>query len=113
MFTKRFLTMLSTQDQSLVVQSRLNDLQNALSTAVSTTDRRKLKRSIRYLETKAVEHGLLEDVTHKALWWQCSKGHEWEATLDERTRFGQSCPVCEEENKSKTHGLAAEGANRQ
>ena len=31
--------------------------------------------------------------THKSIWWQCSQGHEWEATVASRTS-GQGCPVC-------------------
>ena len=31
--------------------------------------------------------------TAMKVWWQCSKGHEWEATINNRAR-GQSCPFC-------------------
>ncbi|TKH02832.1 hypothetical protein FC678_25665 [Peribacillus simplex] len=24
--------------------------------------------------------------TYKKLWWKCSKGHEWESTIDSRNR---------------------------
>ena len=27
------------------------------------------------------------------VWWKCSKGHEWEATIDSRNR-GAGCPYC-------------------
>lgn len=27
-------------------------------------------------------------------WWRCSAGHEWEATLSNRSRAGTGCPVC-------------------
>ena len=32
----------------------------------------------------------------KKVWWKCNKGddHEWEATLSNRTRGGDGCPVC-------------------
>lgn len=31
----------------------------------------------------------------KRVWWQCSKGHEWEAPLSRRVRTGGAgCPVC-------------------
>ena len=36
------------------------------------------------------------DVTfssHKKVWWLCSKGHEWQTTVDHRSR-GQGCPYC-------------------
>ena len=28
------------------------------------------------------------------VWWQCEKGHEWQATIYSRTRYGGRCPVC-------------------
>ena len=31
--------------------------------------------------------------THKKVWWKCGKGHEWEATIESRTRCA-GCPVC-------------------
>ena len=31
--------------------------------------------------------------SHKKVWWKCSKGHEWEATIYVRTS-GSNCPVC-------------------
>lgn len=32
--------------------------------------------------------------SRKAVWWQCSKGHEWKAIVYSRTRGGCCCPVC-------------------
>ena len=29
----------------------------------------------------------------KKVWWQCSKGHEWQATVSDRNR-GRGCPYC-------------------
>jgi len=29
----------------------------------------------------------------KKVWWQCEKGHEWEATVDKRSH-GRGCPYC-------------------
>ena len=37
-----------------------------------------------------------EDVTansSKKVWWKCSKGHEWQATIKDRNR-GRGCPCC-------------------
>lgn len=28
------------------------------------------------------------------VWWRCSKGHRWEATIASRTNGGNGCPVC-------------------
>lgn len=38
-----------------------------------------------------------EDVvcgSSRKVWWQCSKGHEWEASISSRARGGTGCPVC-------------------
>ncbi len=32
----------------------------------------------------------------KKVWWKCSKGHEWEATISSRNR-GNGCPICAKE----------------
>ena len=37
------------------------------------------------------------DVTvgsNKKVWWSCEKGHEWEATVNNRTNAGSGCPFC-------------------
>ena len=37
------------------------------------------------------------DVTkgsNKKVWWQCEKGHEWEAFIANRAQKGQGCPFC-------------------
>jgi len=31
--------------------------------------------------------------SHKEVWWKCSKGHEWQATITNRT-IGRGCPYC-------------------
>ncbi len=31
--------------------------------------------------------------SHKRVWWICQKGHEWQATIDNRNK-GYSCPFC-------------------
>ncbi len=35
----------------------------------------------------------------KKVWWKCSKGHEWQATIDSRNR-GNGCPVCNSERNT-------------
>ena len=32
--------------------------------------------------------------SRKKVWWRCSKGHEWEASIVNRTRLGRGCPYC-------------------
>jgi hypothetical protein len=29
-----------------------------------------------------------------SVWWQCTRGHDWRATVDNRYRAGSGCPVC-------------------
>ena len=31
--------------------------------------------------------------SHKKVWWKCVRGHEWQATIDNRTK-GYGCPYC-------------------
>lgn len=39
--------------------------------------------------------------SRKKIWWQCEKGHEWQARARDRIQ-GQNCPVCS--NKQVLHG---------
>lgn len=32
--------------------------------------------------------------SQKSVWWQCSKGHEWESRIANRTGNGRGCPYC-------------------
>ena len=32
--------------------------------------------------------------SHKKIWWKCANGHEWEASVSNRTKNGSSCPYC-------------------
>ena len=32
--------------------------------------------------------------SEKKVWWQCSKGHEWEAAITNRVGQNQGCPIC-------------------
>jgi hypothetical protein len=43
--------------------------------------------------------------SHKRVWWQCSKGHEWSATIKDRAR-GRRCPYCLGKRASSGHNLA-------
>ena len=31
---------------------------------------------------------------NKKVWWKCSKGHEWQAIIENRTKDGNGCPYC-------------------
>lgn len=50
-----------------------------------------------------------EDVRPKSnrkIWWQCSKGHEWQAVLASRAA-GRGCPYCYGRYATKTNNLAS------
>ena len=32
--------------------------------------------------------------TRRKVWWQCERGHEWQASINSRTSGGCGCPVC-------------------
>ena len=36
----------------------------------------------------------------KRIWWQCEKGHEWEAVVSNRAN-GTNCPVCSKQNRKR------------
>jgi len=51
-----------------------------------------------------------EDVRPKSnrkVWWQCSKGHEWQASVSSRAS-GTGCPYCYGRYATKTNNLASE-----
>lgn len=49
-----------------------------------------------------------EDVTpgsSRAVWWQCSEGHEWKATIASRTSYSLGCAVCSGRRASSDSNL--------
>lgn len=44
--------------------------------------------------------------SHKKVWWICERGHEWEASVFNRTK-GRGCPACASLNKGKRRSEAA------
>ena len=44
--------------------------------------------------------------SHKKVWWVCNKGHEWLATIHNRTAAGTKCPYCS--NKKVLSGLRSQ-----
>lgn len=39
--------------------------------------------------------------SNKIVWWKCSKGHEWQASVNNRTKtLGSNCPICFGENQT-------------
>jgi hypothetical protein len=50
-----------------------------------------------------------KDVTpmsHKKVWWQCEKGHEWESIISNRSSKGRSCPYCSNQKACEDNCLA-------
>ncbi len=37
----------------------------------------------------------------KTIWWQCDKGHEWQARVTDRTHSDTGCPTCRKKLKKK------------
>ncbi len=44
--------------------------------------------------------------SNQKIWWQCSKGHEWQATVASRAA-GSGCPYCYGRYATKTNNLAS------
>jgi glutaredoxin len=44
----------------------------------------------------------------RAVWWRCSKGHEWESSPGYRTRTQTGCPFCSNRRVAKSNSLASE-----
>ena len=40
-----------------------------------------------------VEPSKITNGSHKKVWWRCTKGHEWEASVEHRNK-GRGCPYC-------------------
>ena len=37
--------------------------------------------------------------SNRRVLWKCSKGHEWDATIQQRTRMGNACPSCRKKKR--------------
>ena len=44
-------------------------------------------------KNKDINFNSLKTGSEKKIWWKCKNGHEWQASINHRTR-GQRCPVC-------------------
>ena len=43
---------------------------------------------------------------NKKVWWKCSKGHEWDSVIGNRTNGKQNCPYCSGKRVSSDNCLA-------
>lgn len=46
-----------------------------------------------YIKNGELKPNMILYGSHQKVWWICSKGHEWKAGIDSRTR-GSNCPIC-------------------
>ena len=46
-----------------------------------------------YDKNMPLTHKEITKGSNKKVWWKCEKGHEWEATINDKNR-GTRCPVC-------------------
>lgn len=67
-----------------IVKEGFNDLQTKFPNIASQWNYEKNKN----LNPTEVTYG-----SSKKVWWKCEKGHEWEATINNRT-MGKGCPKC-------------------
>ena len=45
--------------------------------------------------------------SNKKVWWKCERGHEWQATINNRNK-GVGCPICNSERKTSFPEYAIE-----
>lgn len=57
------------------------------------TLRKEIAKEWNYMKNEKQPYEYLEH-SGKKVWWKCQYGHEWEATIDSRTRNGNGCPFC-------------------
>jgi hypothetical protein len=41
-------------------------------------------------------------MSNKKVWWRCSNGHEWQATINNRSN-GRNCRQCSKENRKRSN----------
>ena len=56
-------------------------------------DNQELMSQWNYVKNKDLDPSLFTHGSSKKVWWVCSKGHEWEATIANRS-YGYNCPYC-------------------
>ena len=52
-----------------------------------------LIKQVHPTKNKSLDISSLSSGSNKKAWWICDKGHEWEATINNRTA-GKGCPYC-------------------
>lgn len=71
---------------------------NDLETWCRENDREYILEEWDSLQNEELSPDMVTWGSHKRIHWKCSKGHEWEAVIKERTRInGNLCPICRKE----------------
>jgi hypothetical protein len=64
-----------------------------------------LEKEWLYEKNKPLNPWLFTPGSHTKVWWVCKKGHEWKATIHNRTN-GTGCPFCDGKRVGKDNNLA-------
>lgn len=83
-------------------KSRTSRKQNQVNRVGSLYDLRPdIAQQWNYEKNHGVRPTEVTKGTNKKYWWICPKGHEWEATVNSRTRsMFANCPICNSESKT-------------
>jgi len=57
------------------------------------TKNSKLATEWNYNKNKALDPSDVTEFSSKKVWWKCSNGHEWQASVTSRS-YGSGCPIC-------------------
>jgi hypothetical protein len=65
----------------------------------------KLARQWHPTKNKWLKPSMVTQYSGKKVWWQCDKGHEWQAVVESRTFKNDGCPYCSGKRASKEYNL--------
>lgn len=54
----------------------------------------KLAKEWNYEKNKSLRPNQVKAGSNKIVWWKCTKGHEWQAKISNRSFLKRGCPVC-------------------
>ena len=56
-------------------------------------DNKNLMKEWNYEKNKEIKPNEISPYSHKKVWWICERGHEWQASISNRSK-GNKCPYC-------------------
>ena len=62
----------------------------------------KLAKEWNFKKNKGLRPTQVSSCSNKRVWWKCSDGHEWVASVNDRNR-GNGCPYCYREEQKKRY----------